>query len=61
MRIKEGNMSVSMWCYEPKKCDGDYCPCDCDRCRKAGILTDEDTEYYREKYEWDLFDDIDLM
>ena len=23
------------WAYDPKKCDGDYCPHDCDRCEKA--------------------------
>lgn len=54
-------MSVSMWCYTPEKCDGDYCRGDCDNCRKAGILTDEDAEYYREMCEWDFFDDDDLM
>lgn len=54
-------MSVSMWCYTPEKCDGDYCRGDCDKCRKAGILTDEDSEFYRELCEWDLFDDDDLM
>ena len=27
-------MSVSKWAYEPKKCDGDYCPGDCDNCPK---------------------------
>ena len=54
-------MSVSMWCYEPSKCDGDYCVGECDMCPKAGILTDEDADYYTEKYEWDLFDDYDMM
>ena len=28
-------MSVSLWAYNPSKCDGDYCPGDCDLCRKA--------------------------
>ena len=28
-------MSVSKWAYSPAKCDGDYCPGDCDYCPKA--------------------------
>ena len=28
-------MSVSKWAYSPEKCDGDYCPGDCDFCSKA--------------------------
>ena len=28
-------MSVSKWAYSPEKCDGDYCPGDCDNCGKA--------------------------
>ena len=28
-------MSVSKWAYEPEKCDGDFCPGDCDFCHKA--------------------------
>lgn len=28
-------MSVRLWSYESEKCDGDYCPNDCDRCSKA--------------------------
>lgn len=28
-------MSVSRWAYHPDKCDGEYCPGDCDICRKA--------------------------
>ncbi len=35
-------MSVSKWAYEPWKCDGDYCPGDCDFCRKAEIEQDGD-------------------
>ena len=27
-------MSASKWNYIPAKCDGDYCPGDCDGCRK---------------------------
>ena len=33
-----------MWGYEPKKCDGDYCPGDCDLCSKAGESAEEETE-----------------
>jgi hypothetical protein len=28
-------MSVSKWAYSPEKCDGDFCPGDCDKCGKA--------------------------
>lgn len=28
-------MSCSKWAYIPSKCDGDFCPGDCDLCRKA--------------------------
>lgn len=28
-------MGVHTWSYEPEKCDGDFCPCDCDVCPKA--------------------------
>jgi hypothetical protein len=28
-------MSVSKWAYIPEKCDGDFCPGDCDYCGKA--------------------------
>ena len=28
-------MSVSKWAYSSDKCDGDYCPGDCDYCEKA--------------------------
>ena len=27
-------MSVSLWAYSPEKCDGDFCPHDCDHCPK---------------------------
>ena len=26
---------MSLWLYSPSKCDGDYCPGDCDICKKA--------------------------
>ncbi len=29
-----------LWGYEPQKCDGDFCPYNCDKCGKA----DEDGE-----------------
>lgn len=28
-------MSVSKWDYDTDKCDGDFCPGDCDDCSKA--------------------------
>ena len=28
-------MSVSKWAYIPSRCDGDFCPGDCDNCVKA--------------------------
>lgn len=28
-------MSVSKWAYKPEKCDGGFCPGDCDHCGKA--------------------------
>ena len=40
-------MSVSLWAYDPDICDGDYCPCDCDFCRKAydrEVVTDADED-----------------
>ncbi len=33
-------MSVSLWAYEPEKCDGDFCPGECDIC----ILTFSEDE-----------------
>jgi len=42
---KERNkMSVSKWAYTPEKCDGDYCPGDCDNCSKANEDESEDNE-----------------
>ena len=31
-----------LWGYEPKKCDGDYCPYDCDKCGKADEYDEDD-------------------
>ena len=28
-------MGVHTWAYDPERCDGDYCPCNCDVCSKA--------------------------
>ena len=28
-------MSGELWRYSPSKCDGGYCPKDCDNCYKA--------------------------
>lgn len=25
-----------LWSYRPEKCDGDFCPFDCDKCPKGG-------------------------
>ena len=25
-----------LWSYDPEKCDGDFCPNDCDFCNKNG-------------------------
>ena len=30
-----GRMSVSKWGYHPDRCDGEYCPGDCDICDKS--------------------------
>lgn len=30
-----------LWGYDSAKCDGEYCPNDCDRCYKAGREIDE--------------------
>ena len=42
-------MSVSKYMYESWKCDGDYCPGDCDFCGKAET-------YYCEKCTNEDFD-----
>ena len=34
-------MSVSKWAYTPEKCDGDYCPGDCDNCLKSEYIDEE--------------------
>ena len=44
-------MSGSRWTYHPLKCDGDFCPGDCDHCSKGDIIINEedDLEIYTEK------------
>ena len=42
-------MSVSKWAYSPDKCDGDYCPGDCDYCDKA---EDDDCISRQEAVKW---------
>ena len=27
-------MSASLYAYDPDRCDGDFCPCDCQFCSK---------------------------
>ena len=44
-------MSVSKWAYKPEKCDGDFCPGDCERCSKAEEMDIEEAqEIYKELY-----------
>ncbi len=46
-------MSVSHYAYEPWKCDGEYCPGDCDLCYKADwVRDDEDLEEEIEQDGW---------
>ena len=37
-------MSGSRWRYSPEKCDGDFCPGECDNCPKCWEDEDEDEE-----------------
>ena len=34
-------MSVSKWAYTPGQCDGDFCPGNCDTCKKRNVEVDE--------------------
>lgn len=34
----------NVWAYDPEKCDGDYCPLDCDKCAKADEIIKEQEE-----------------
>ena len=47
-------MSVSKWAYDPKYCDGEGCPGDCDLCYKPKIMDDDEGSDYikREGDEW---------
>lgn len=40
-------MSVSKYKYEPWKCDGEYCPGDCDFCYKADWARDDEKNEHR--------------
>ena len=42
-------MSVSKWGYEPWKCEGEFCPGDCDVCYKGEWQRDDE----------DLEDDVE--
>lgn len=44
-------MSVSLWAYDEDKCDGDYCPGNCDICRKAEPIDPEEEYWDRYNYE----------
>ena len=44
-------MSVSHWAYDPDKCDGDFCPGECDICPKRE--EDDDNETMAESGEED--------
>jgi hypothetical protein len=35
-------MSVDKWAYSPEKCEGDFCPGDCDICNKAEADPDDE-------------------
>lgn len=37
-------MSVSKWRYSPEKCDGDFCPGDCDKCPKCWEDADDNED-----------------
>ena len=37
-------MSASKWAYNPKRCDGDFCPGCCDVCGKRWDVDEEDKE-----------------
>ena len=37
-------MSVSKWAYKPEKCEGEFCPGDCDICYKAKRNIEEEDE-----------------
>lgn len=33
-------MSANLWLYSPARCDGDFCPKDCDNCEKGAERDD---------------------
>ena len=60
-------MSVSKWAYDPIKCDGDFCPGDCDICEKkdqkmVAITLDEAeslADWYERSFPFELQNDKD--
>jgi hypothetical protein len=37
-------MSIKLWAYDPDKCDGDYCPGNCDCCSKRDEHEEEEDD-----------------
>ena len=37
-------MSTSLWAYNPDKCDGDFCPMNCDICVKANAEEEDEDD-----------------
>ena len=37
-------MSGSRWRYKPEKCDGDFCPGECDKCPKCWEDEEDDDD-----------------
>lgn len=37
-------MSGDRWRYSPEKCDGGFCPCDCDKCPKCWEDVEEEDD-----------------
>lgn len=37
-------MAGELWRYSPEKCEGDYCPKDCDRCDRGDWGEDDEDE-----------------
>ena len=40
-------MSVSKWAYDPRYCDGEGCPGDCDLCNKPRDMEDDMSDYIK--------------
>ncbi len=41
---KKGEIMSDLWKYTPEKCDGDFCPMDCDTCPKEDSESDDDLQ-----------------